>query len=121
MHPPRHHLLFPRVMWEAQKPVKELRQNPGLVLPLERDVHDSLHRHIGLVPVLNFMLAEQVLDRFEPDEDAMRTVDNLLLCLNGVAWHHRTHPVEHQLLQLTELAIDLQRPYVKEGMLDGVG
>lgn len=113
MRPHSHHLLFPRRLWEAQKPSKELRSRPELQFALPDDIHEALHRHIGLVPVLGYILSEELLTRYEPNDNQFRSVDNLLLAMNGLALHYRQRPIERDLLRLTETAVDLQRPYIR--------
>lgn len=114
-----HHLLFDRPLWELQKPSRSLRRTPELIFPMYEEPHGDLHRKIGCVPVMNYIMAERVSQRFEPVVgDRFKSVDKLLFALEATALHYRDRPVEHELLNLVALAIDLQRPYIREGLIE---
>lgn len=112
-----HHILFSKRLWRAQDPTRDLRENQWLKPPLYDDEHSALHLVISSVPVPDWNMGDLILNRFEPVRgDYFKTVDKLLASIEGVAHNPRSDAVQRQLGELMVMAIDLQRPFVREGL-----
>ena len=113
-----HHLLFPKRLWRAQKPTRELSGQFWLKVPLYDDAHAELHANVSSVPVPDWNIGEIILRQIEPVVgDYFKSVDNLLQTIDRVSQNHRSDPVQRNLGQLMIMAIDLQRPYVVDGLV----
>lgn len=111
----RHHVLFNKREWESRPQYKQLRENPGLIIPIDRDVHNELHRNVPQVPVLGYYAIMAVQREFFRGRTHLDTVDNLLFALEKAKEHERLHDLDKSLADLALQAIDLQRPYIHEG------
>ncbi len=116
----KHHLLHYGREWTANKPSRALRNTPELIFPMYKEPHIALHAHLlGGVPTLGYMLAEHVEHAFEPvSGDRFRSVDSLLFALDSVTKHFKGQHVAQRLLSLVSLAVELQRPYIMQGMVE---
>lgn len=113
-----HHILYEKSQWSCQENARRLRRTPELIPKMDNDVEIELHRNITAVPILPDCIAGLVLANFEPVRgDTLKSVDNLLFSLARVALHYRDRELEHKMVELTMLGVDLQRPYVREGMI----
>lgn len=80
------------------------------------DAHAELHANIAGVPVPDWHLGQFILSHFEPVQgDYFKTVDNLLMAIETTKHNRHFDAVQCELGQLMVTAIDLQRPYVREG------
>lgn len=108
----KHHLLHDRLSWSSRPESRKLRQTPSLVPELPRLVHEALHEDCPIVPLLGYHALQRVLATFEPVYSTIKTIDNLAQSIEEALTHHRTHPIERELGQLTIEAILLQRDYL---------
>lgn len=112
-----HHLNFPRLLHRAQEPMRQLRHNTWLKPPIHMDPHDALHRHIGMVAVPNYLMAQQIKKRFEPVEgDYLGSVDHYLFAILATKNHYKTNSIERMVLDSMIFSIDSQREYIKDGL-----
>lgn len=115
-----HHILHSKRQWRAQEPTRELRENQWLKPPLYDDAHDRLHRAVGVVPLPDHAFAESILNRFKPVYgDYFASVDNLLFAIEGAAIGRHIDGIQRELGHLMIQAIDLQKPFIKEGIVYG--
>lgn len=112
-----HHLLYCRNSWESMPHTRKLRQKPELILPMDKDVEEELHRSIVTVPLLDHYTASHANRLFVPTSRYMSSVHNLISAIDEGASHPRTQPLERQLAELTIHAIELQIPFIQEGLL----
>lgn len=113
----RHHILHERKGWEARPQGKELRSTPSLVPAMDRETHNALHAACPEVPMLGYYALVRILKTFQPTYDTLDTMDDLLYSINEASKHPKAHDIERQLCQLALQAVDLQRPFVREGIV----
>ena len=116
----RHHILHTRVDWEARKESGLLRRMNSLIVPIDRLSHNEIHKECPSVPVLGHYAVLRTLRDYLPGNDAMESIDNLLFSMEDAIDHPRMHPLERTLGELTMQAIELQRPFIQDGMLRNV-
>lgn len=114
-----HHVLFERRLWEANQPGKELRSKAGLIIPLDREYHEALHREVAMVPPLNYNFGAAVLRLYRDNpDDHVRSVENLMRATQEAMTHPRMSVLERALGGLVINALEMQRPFIREGLID---
>lgn len=110
----RHHVLFPKRLYNTYQDSMKLRQNPSLIIEMDRDAHEELHRNVPLVPILGQHALEQVRAFYVPDdsEDPIRHIEALQRAIEHSKRHPRTHHLEKIMADLTLHALDIQKPYI---------
>lgn len=111
-----HHILFNRQEWTLRQDAESLREQPLLKPRMEREVHNELHRHCPPVPPLGYYALFRVRRDFEVGSDVFSTMDNLLGAIETANKSPKSHAIERSLGELTMQAIDLQRPFIREGL-----
>lgn len=112
-----HHILNNRIEWSARKESVQLRETPSLIPLLDRSVHEDLHRYCPAVPMLGVYALQHVARTFQPSSDTFQSIDNLMLAIERAADHPKAHQIERELAYIAIDAIDLQRPFIKEGIV----
>lgn len=84
---------------------------------LDRSVHEHLHRYTTPVPPLGVYALQRVVRDFKPSRDVFQSIDNLMTSIEGAANHPKAHALERELAYIAIDAIDLQRPFIKEGLI----
>ena len=114
----KHHVLFSRRTQESQEPTKCLRRNYWLMPPMEDEPHVALHQAISTVPVLDPHTAMRVHKTFEPvHEDYIATVYKLVRTIDEAIRHPRCTDLERGLGNLAMMALEMQVPFIKEGLV----
>jgi hypothetical protein len=111
----RHHVLFNKREWESRPQYKELRSDSGLIIPMDRDAHNELHRNVGHVPVLGYYGILAVQREFYRGRTHLDTLDNLLFALEGASENDRLTELDKRLAGIALEAVELQKPYIVEG------
>lgn len=113
-----HHVLFEAKLWQAHSVNNELRSKPGLIIPIRHDVHNELHREIKTMPVPSYDQGNSVLGiyRDNPD-DHIRSVYNLMRAFEQAIGHPRVRENERMMGQFAVHTLEIQLPYIKEGLL----
>lgn len=115
----KHHILFTRETQCSQKATKALRVSRWLIPLIEHDPHKDLHRAIATVPVMDHFMAERVLANFSPvRNNYLATMDDLMFCIEDAMQHPRVNIIERGIGELVIAAIDMQKPYIKEGLIE---
>lgn len=112
-----HHILFNRQEWELRSESKLLRQTPSLIPRLDREVHEELHRACPAVPILGYYALFRTLRSFEESDDTLESVDSLMFAIEAAGNSPKAHPIERSIGELAVQAIDLQRPFIREGLV----
>ena len=112
----RHHVIFERVPWQSRKESKYIREASGLLVPMERDIHDELHRNCPPIPMLGYQVLMRTLSRFEPTSDSLECMGRLQYAIEHAADNKKAKPLERELCSLAVRSIDLQKPFVKEAL-----
>lgn len=114
-----HHGLYTRATWESQSSTKMLRNNQWLIMPLDEQTHRALQDEIPVVPVLGHNTAQAVLRDFEPVAgNYIASMFALMGTINEVGKHPRARPIERELGELTINALELQIPYIQDGLVE---
>lgn len=113
----RHHILNSRVEWTLRPHAAKLRGTPSLIPTLDREVHEELHRECPPVPLLGAYALRGTLERFVPTHDVLRDMDGLMEAIERSSRHRMVHPIERDLAGLAIEAIDMQRPYIIDGII----
>lgn len=114
----KHHVLFNKREWESRPQYKELRQNSGLIVPIDREVHNELHRNVTQVPVLGYYGIMAVQKEFYRGRTHLDTVDNLLFALESVERHPRLSDLDKALAGIALQAVEIQRPFIAKGLIE---
>ena len=115
----RHHVLFNRYAYTANKDLEALREDRRLIVPLEHDVHQTLHREISHVPPLSYHMARHVLraySEFEADT-YLHNVENLQRSIEEAMKHPRADRIERGVGALAVHALDIQKPFLDDSGL----
>lgn len=114
-----HHVLFERRLWESNQPNKELRGKHGLIVNLDRDAHEELHRNVAMVPPFNYVFGRQVLNLYRDNpDDHIRSIHNLMRSTQEAMKHPRMSDLERSLGGLVMQSLELQLPFIREGAID---
>lgn len=114
----KHHVLFNKREWESRPQYRELRQNSGLIIPIDRDVHNELHRNVSQVPILGYYGILAVQREFYCGRTHLDTVDNLLFALEKASNNDRLSGLDKSLASIALQAVDLQRPFILDGLIE---
>jgi hypothetical protein len=112
-----HHILHEAWAWNSNIRAKELRDTRSLIPRIPRDVHDELHEACPHVPILGSYALAATVKHFEPTGDTMRDMDGVMSAIERASRHPRAHMIERDLAGLAIEAIDLQRPYIRKGLI----
>ena len=113
----RHHVLFNKREWESRPQYKQLRNDSGLIVPMDRDVHNELHRASPFVPTLGYYGVMAVQREFYRGRTHIDTVDNLLFAIEDSVKNEKLSDMERSLATLALQAVETQKPYIIEGYM----
>lgn len=111
----RHHILFNKREWESRPQYKSLRENTGLIVPMDNEVHNELHRAVPFVPLLGYHGIVAVQREFYRGRSHLESVDNLLFAIQESMRHPRETEIEKRLSGIALDTIEQQRPYILKG------
>ena len=112
----RHHILFCRRSFEADMANHYLRNKVGLIVLMDVGIHRELHQDLPEVPPLGRYLASLVRNELKYDPNPLRAVDTFQRAVDTQMEHPRVHRLEREMAELTLAHIDLQLPYIREGI-----
>lgn len=112
----RHHILYHAKEWSLRPYAKSMRETPSLIPNMDRLVHEELHMNCPPVPLLGYYALEKTRSNFNPTGNTLDDMDGLMSAMEKSTRWERFHPLERELAGLAIEAIELQRPWVKEGM-----
>jgi hypothetical protein len=108
-----HHVMFPKCLHNAQAPTKEIRNNRWLIVPLDHEIHNELHRNIGIVPVMGWLMETRIQKEFYPQAgNYLKSVANLAHAVNEVSNNFRTPYLEKQIGNLIVCSLEMQLEYI---------
>lgn len=114
----RHHVLFSRRQHSIDPNNRYLRNNSGLIVPMEIDAHTELHKNCPLVPPLPEHLAQFVLSQIKPRRgDYLGNMDKFLLATERAMKRPRTHIIEKEMARVTLHAVEIQKPFIQDGAI----
>lgn len=114
----RHHVLFARPQWEANCNTRMLRNNMGLIVPMDIDVHEALHKNITIVPALGHLAAQTVRAQMQPQHNPFAAIDGFRRAVEVANKNKHASELDVRLGELVLDSIDAQMPYLREGFVD---
>lgn len=116
-----HHVNSFKKQWLSQEPTRRLRDEHWLQPPLYDPPHMELHRqNPGGVPVPGDVMARQILRKLiVAPGDYVGTVDRYIRAIDEVCHQRSTDPIQRGIGELMMQAVELQRPFIKEGLVYG--
>lgn len=108
----RHHIIYDKSSWTSRPEAKALREDPSLIIRLDRLEHNEIHRFGTALPLLGYYALTRVQRDYEPGPTPLRSVENLMGAIEHSSEHPKTHPIQKQLAELAVWALDLQRPFI---------
>lgn len=111
-----HHVLWDRASWTLRKESLYLRDQEMLIPMIDREAHNELHRNCPPVPALGYYALRRTMKLWEPDRSPLRSMANLTEAIGASTRVPQAHRLEKELASLTIQAIDLQAPYIREGL-----
>lgn len=119
-----HHLLYDRASWESQLHTRIIRQEPGLIFPLEEDYHNILHQEVVTIPLLDRYTAGRVRSELRGNLTGRysRNIPILLHAIEDAINRPKSSTLQKQIGALTIHAIEQTIPYIHMGLTtDTVG
>ena len=113
----KHHVLHARRHWNSTEEAQYLRRIPQLIPPIEQEWHSELHKNCPAVPLLGYHTLKRVAADFLPQRMPLDSIADLLIAIDTASRHHKVHPIERELAGLAIEAIELQIPYIEQGIL----
>lgn len=103
---------------EANKDNKWLRNNGlGMIALLEPDAHRALHIECPGVPPLDVWSAQRARSVFKGHHDPNLAVVDYMRSVEHAIRSPKSHHIERAVAQLVIHAVDLQRPFIREGLI----
>ena len=116
-----HHTQFSRASHEAMPNTARLREDRRLIVPLDIETHNELHRNVAAVPTIPHYMAGRALSLFRDFGDAghpLGNLENYMRSIEEAKKHPRTSELERRMADLTIYACELQIPFIKEGYVE---
>lgn len=114
----RHHILNPQAMWRVWPVLKSLRENHWLIPPIDGEIHGMLHDAVSGVPPLTYHVARAALSDFVPvRDDYVGSLDSLITSIDKAARGPRIDHIQRSIAGLSVHALELQRPFIAEGLV----
>jgi hypothetical protein len=118
-YPNGHHILFNRAAWESNANTKWLREETGLIVRMDYDTHNELHRNIAVVPLLDHYTASRVRSMMRGCDATkpLDIADDFMSAVQEAGRHYRAKPLDRALGELVILAVESQREYIEAGIV----
>lgn len=114
-----HHGLFTKAAYESQSPTKMLRNNQWLIMPLDEQTHRALHVDIPALPLLSPNSAQSVLRDFRPVAgNYIASMFSLMEAIGDANRHPRATPIEKEIGGLLINGLELQIPFIQDGLVE---
>jgi len=117
----RHHTNFYSAVWESMRPLKTIRRDERLIVPLAVPVHDELHKNVPFVPPLSCDMALRAYSLFNDyhrSRDPIDNVQNYMSSIEAAAKHPRIRELERSMAEHTVWALEQQIPWIQQGYVD---
>lgn len=113
----RHHIMTTRSDWQSNPNAKRVRNTHELIPLMDIEVHEELTKNCPVVPLLGYKALQLVVAEFRPTGETLSTLDKLLMAINEVCSNPNIHYLERQLGQLAMDSLEIQIPYLKDGII----
>jgi hypothetical protein len=116
--PQWHHIIHYRKLHEATPVHKIFRyKQMGLVALMGADPHRELHSNTPGVPPLDIFAQQRVASIYKPTTDVLLNMELYMRAIEQAMASPKSHSIERQVASLAIHAVDLQRPFVREGLI----
>lgn len=113
----RHHTKFPRPAHESNDNELSLRQDPSLIVRMHVDPHAALHKHVSMVPLMEYNMSGRVRRAYEGDiDDPLHSIDLYMKAVEDACKHPKANELDRRIGELIIYAMDMQRPFIQEGI-----
>jgi hypothetical protein len=89
----------------------------GLVARIGAGIHKDLHSNAPGVPVLDVFTQQRVANLYVPTTNILDNMELYMLAIEEAMTSPKSHSIERQVASLVIHAVDLQRPYIREGLI----
>lgn len=114
-----HHGLFTKSAYESQSSTKMLRNNQWLIMPLDEATHRELHVDLPALPLLSPNSAQSVLKNFRPVAgNYIASMFSLMEAIGDANKHPRATPIEKEIGGLLINGLELQIPFIQDGLVE---
>lgn len=119
----KHHPLFDGPIWDARRKGKDTSVNHRLrnqlmrTVRLDVDSHDELHRVVSSVPVPDRHFMHRLENNFVDHPKALKRIDNFLIAAGEALTHPQATVLEQTVALCMIEAVELQLPYIREGII----
>lgn len=110
-----HHLLHRRAEWEATPEGLHLRE-AIVARDMLRGAHQRLHNTTSPVPVPLYHSLQWISNRFQPNGDVFRRIDDFSLLAESANRLKFVKPIEVEVNLLAIEALQAQIPYLQDGL-----
>lgn len=118
----RHHVLYDRAAWESHPERLRLRGQQSLIIPMDEGIESQLHIAVPTVPLLDIYTAQHTRNIYVPGKTYTGSVNSLMSAIDKALRHPRTSELQRDLGGLTIMALEMQLPFIREGLItDKVG
>jgi len=113
-----HHVLFYDREWSVNPDSASVRQTHELIPPMYREPHDELHTAVPYVPTLGrHLMALVSRDLLVVRGDYIRSIESLMFEIEDKTKDRRVSALEAGVANLAVHALELQLPYIREGLI----
>ena len=112
----KHHIIHNRLEWSLREDALWIREQPSLILPVERSFHNDIHRYTEPIPLLGYHALASVRKNYTPGEDVIESIDNLCDAVDIANSGKRVKPIEKELGNLVIKSLLRQSRFI-EGSL----
>lgn len=115
-----HHVFFYRRLHECAPLYRQFRKRElGLIARIGAGVHKELHSAVPGVPLLDVFSQQRVANLYRPTGNVLDNMETYMLAVEEAMASPKSHSIERQVASLVIHAVDLQRPFIKEGLYRG--
>jgi hypothetical protein len=114
----KHHILFHKTLWKPTEQARSLRNQPLLIPRIDSEVHSALHREVSIVPLPDYNTLSRVQSDYRPFKDHITAMNGLMIAIQENLRRPRVDHLQRALGELTIHAIELQIPYIIEGLVE---
>lgn len=103
-----HHL-----MWTAENHHDFLRAEHDFQPQMYIPAHNEVHNNTNSVPEFSKGILQIVRAEFRPTGDTLKSLDEVLICIDHASKAEHIHPIDRQLAQMSIYALESQIPYLR--------
>lgn len=110
----RHHIIFEKALWNSRPDSKRIRDTPSLIVRMDREDHNEIHRNCPPIPILGYYGIMRTLSTFEEGKNPLVTMESLMSSFENAGKNPKAHEIDRRLAELAAWSLDLQRPFIAD-------